>query len=374
MLDIQVKALHRVIACNGSMAMGGNTPPVDQPQSDDAIEGIAAHFVAFTVLSGQHADPLEWVERRTPSGFVVTPDMAEFIDDFTGEVLARSKFAPPERFVDYQIDFSLTPEIAIRGRVDCAAYHKDTKTLHIDDLRYGWRIVEPFENWELIAKAIGFLAEKNFEPDRIVFTIFQPRPFHPEGPVRTWEIDVPTLLTYQIRMSAALANLSNDLLTGPHCANCSAIANCTAARLAALNAIEAIGEAFNDDIPDAALAYELSNLERAADAIELRRNALKELGTHRIKSGRTVEGWTVEAAYGHRKWNDGLTADALAAMTGNKVNFNQTPKLISPAQAQKAGVDETVVNSLAKRPFIGERLVRFNASKKGAKLFNTKGN
>lgn len=366
-MDINATSLPRVIGCNGSVAMEPSAVSVASP-TEDAQEGTAAHSVASAVLSGLISDPLEYVERPTPNGIFVTPDMAENVAKFTDYIQARGYDAPAQMFIETPIDFGVpNTNIVIRARPDVIAFDPGSNTLYIDDFKYGWRIIEPEDNWVLLAYALGACFRWNWTPARIVMTIHQPRPYHRDGGIRSWPISYELLMQRWSILFGFLSNLDKTLNTGPHCRKCKALAICPAAREAGLNSIEASNVVFSDKIPDDALAFEIENLRRASKMIEMRLTAMEELAVHRIENGGQVGNLTVEQSYGHRTWTGGTTYETLLTATGLDLRAN---KLQTPAAAIRAGADEAVVTALSYRPPTSKKLVQFDASKRANKLFN----
>jgi len=375
MITIRATSLARVIACNGYIKLGGDNLPNLNPSTEDAQEGIAAHYVASATLSGQFTDPIEMVDRKTPNGVIVPPEMAEYVSEYIDGVLNRPYAAIPSRHVETETDWQVTGLVRIVGRADHIAYDRIGDTLYIDDFKYGFRLHEPDANWALISHAIGIIQREGYTPKRIVFTIFQPRPYHINGPVREWPITIEQLGLYQASLVQALTNLTDMLATGEHCRKCAALAICPAARMAGLNSIEATIAAYNDDVPDNVLAFEMFELERAADAIKHRLEALQELAQFRLNNGASLvignEAYALDHAYGRLAWNEGVEPSLLRALTGRTDLSVERP--ITPTQAKKKGIPEAVIASLSERPYRGTKLVRMNARKVGAKLFG-KGN
>lgn len=368
-MDIPATSLNRVIACNGSVAMEPTAVSIASP-TEDAREGTAAHTVASAVLSGLIADPIEYVDRATPNGIFVTAEMAEHVAKFTDHIQSRGYEGTAQIHVETPFDFGVpNTQIFIRMRPDFVAYDPVANTLYIDDFKYGFRTVEPEDNWVLIAYALGVCFRFNWQPVRIEFRIHQPRPYHRDGPVRLWPTNYETLMQRWSILYGVLCNLDNGLHSGPHCRKCKALATCAAAREAGLNAVEASNVVFSDQIPNDALAFEIENLRRAEKMIEMRLAAIEELAVHRIENGQAVGDLTVEQNYGHRTWNGGTTYETLLAATGHDLRVG---KLKTPAAAIRENkIDENVVAGLSYRPPTSKKLVHFNATKRANKLFNT---
>lgn len=377
-MEIRATSLYRVIACNGYVALGGENLPSATGNTDDAQEGVAAHFIGAQVLSGRTSDPVEYVERQMPNGVFVSPDMAEFVSDYTDNILKTRPYGGPvDHLVEIVTDFTVAgTDVIIRGRADHICFDRIHNVLYIDDFKYGWRLREPEENWALIAHAIGICIRKGYSAETVCITIYQPRPYHQDGPIRTWTISRAELQGYQIQLATALGNLTDKLATGDHCRDCALLDVCPAARMAGMNAIEVSHKAFKDDMPDEALAFELDNLERAEDAIKLRKAAIEELAKHRIENGHTIArgntaSYMLDNSYGRRAWNAGVSPEYVQVLTG-RVDLAHM-KLVTPTQAIKAGVSEDVIKLMSDTPYRGTKLVRVNPNKRGKKLFGDKG-
>src|SRR5690606_29529843 len=165
----------------------------------------------------------------------------------------------------------------VRGRADhikysmwsaSNGYDTSNDTLTVDDFKYGWRLVSPEENYTLIAHAIGWCIRNQAAPREIVLRIHQPRPYHPDGPCREWRLSYVDLMSYYSRIAARLSETPDTLTTGPMCAKCHALADCSTARVASMNAIDASGVAFSDSLPDNVLAYEYETLQHAMQTIK----------------------------------------------------------------------------------------------------------
>jgi hypothetical protein len=370
MLNIDATQLPRVLVCNGSVLMEASPASINTP-IEDAQEGTAAHFIAASVLSGKFTDPLEWVDRQTPNGIYVTPDMGEHVATFTNFIQHRNAAIPGHIFyVEANIDFDIpNSEVVIRARSDAITYDPATWTLYIDDFKFGWRIIDPVENWTLIAYALGICRREGWQVARVVMTIHQPRPYHPDGKQRSWSISGEELAAFGITLAAKLSNLTNELRTSPHCHKCRALATCHAASMAAQNSIDAISIPFQDTITNDVLSFEIFNMRRAQDAIKDKLGAYEELAKHRIKTGEQVPSLAVEPTLGNRAYVKGITPETIALLTGKPIDEITTRKPITPAALERMGVSEETITAFTYRPPTGEKLVKFNPSKKAQKLF-----
>lgn len=359
MFKIIADALPRFMTCNGSRLLAASVPPAP---NDTAArdEGIAAHYMVSAALRGTSI--IELIDRKAPNGVFMTAEMQEHAAEYMGCMKEDAGFFGVE--VDTSHDYS--PHWVIDGRADYIGMRTQTE-LHIVDYKYGYRIVEPIKNWTLISHAIGHLARNQLTVETIRFSIFQPRPYHPDGHMRSWVITYPELTQLYAQLNQALCNPTDLLVTSPHCHNCPANAGCRAAQLAEYNIIDVATMVVDDKIDNVRLAFTLDNLNRAKKMLEDRLEALSELAKHRIQSGAVVDNYSTEMGQGNTRWNEGITPDILKAMTNQDLTV--PAKLVTPAEAKRRGLTDTTIKALTHRPPTGIKLVRISANKKATKLF-----
>ena len=343
--------LPRLMKCIGSRLMPAALPIERRTEAMD--EGNAADWLAEQLFAGIDVA----VGSKAPNGWVITDDMAEHVKTYL-EALDCG---------DMQVETTFgTEHWEVRGRADHIKYRDGV--LVIDDLKYGWRVVEPDHNFTLIAHAIGWCIKNKVTPLAIVFRIIQPRAYHEKGPVRDWSCNYKELMGYYAAIHNRLTAPSGELVTGfEHCAKCHALATCPPARKAGMNAIDVMQDsAFSDNIPNDLLAHEYEVLQRAQTMMELVCNARAELITHRIQSGKVVKGYTVKERRGQRAWMTGMTGKALSAAAGVDLTKDS---VVTPAEAERRGVAKEVVNSLTSRALIGVKLEKINVDVIGNKAF-----
>lgn len=372
MLITTATELPRLMRCIGSRLMPAALPIEHRTEAMD--EGNAAGWLAEQLFGGESVA----VGAKAPNGWVVTDDMMENVHIYLKALDCGAM----------QVETTHGGEhYQVRGRADhikfvdriYSEYAGDNgvmqttflpSVLTIDDLKYGWRIVEPEMNWTLISHAIGWCINNRVSPDRIVLRIIQPRPYHPQGPVRAWACSYEELQAHARAIAARLTEPSDELTSGiEQCAKCHALAGCPAARRASMNAIDVVQDmAFSDDLPNDILAHEYEVLDQAADMVEMVRDARKELLTHRIQSGQVVQGYALKQRQGQRAWIAGMSGKALSAATGVDLVKDG---VVTPAEAERRGVDKALVTALTSRPIIGTKLERINADAIGRKIFGT---
>jgi hypothetical protein len=355
MLVITATELPRVMQCNGSRLMPASLPP-QATDPTDREEGNAAHWAAQRLFEGHDIVPGQFA----PNGYAVTGEMLEHVGTYLsalncGEMETETSFG--------------TDVYRVNARCDHRKWDAPRSTLHIDDFKYGRRLVDPVNNWTLIAHAIGTCMFLQIRPERIVLTIHQPRPHHPDGHSRSWVITYTELMNLYSTLDATLRNPSDMLRTGSQCAKCHALATCPAAREAGMNAIDATCLAFNENLSNDIVSFELDTLRTAAATIKNRLTALEDLAQHRLRGGQIIDNYALDNQWGHRRWKPGLTAKAVSLVTGVDVTKDE---LVTPAEAERRGVPAPVVKSLTERPMTGVKLIRQSADQRARKLLNTR--
>lgn len=359
MYEITADELPRLIECNGSRLMSPSYPAIGDDDPSARNEGTAAHWVAAQWFAGDRPA----AGSKAPNGVIITNDMLDHVSEYIsaldcGEVEAVTSFG--------------NDQWRVNGRCDHWVYREDTQTLTVDDLKYGWRLVSPENNWTLIAHAIGLMITREIAVRHVVLRIHQPRPFHPDGSVREWSIDTVTLSALYERIKQTMGAPTDTLTTGvAWCASCPALATCPAARAARMNIIDASSLAFNDDMPNDALAYDLDTMRNALAMLEAQTTALEELAKHRLRNGAVIPDYALSETYGHTKWKSTATPETLKILTG--IDCVGKPTTITPAEAKRRGMDETVLKSFTERPMIGTKLVRVSADKRAQRLLGKKG-
>jgi len=364
MITLQAHALNRVVRCNGSYWQEPSEVPDSDEQSDDRREGIAAHWVAMEVIAGRASDAIEFVDRRAENGVFVTVDMIEAIEPFIVDVQSR---IGATTHIEETVNFQLSPEVLILCRLDLATYDPTTGTLIVDDYKHGYRIIEPVDNWQLVAGAMGWIFKQGFAPTRVILNIHQPRPHHPDGKKRSWEFETydDFLIAYE-RMCNALADVTRDLHTGNHCYKCPALTHCTSARRAGYNSIDIAGEAFNDKLTNDELSHELLTVQRGIAALKQIEDAYEELLTHRINSGQVVRDWFIEPTYANTRFKKGVTPEMLKALSGIDPTVRSLP---TPAAVKRLHISEQIVDAFTERPMTGTKLVHKSAAQVADKMF-----
>ena len=358
MLSLTATELPRFMACNGFTRLGGIEP--FNPSTEITDEGNAAHWLCEQVYQGIKPESL--IGQKAYNGLFITEDMVENCREYINLITSTSCY------VEKDTSHRNGNLWEIRGRADYIARY-DEHTLMIADLKYGWRIVEPEMNWTLISHAIEARRYCGFIPTRFIFRVYQPRPFHPRGPVRDWVIGKVELDEFEDQLISTLNNPSATVCSSEQCYRCKSLSQCPAAQIATMNAVDVANMAFDSEISDDKLAWMLDNLKRAQEVIKQSYEAYQDLALHRLKAGDKIKSYDIQTALGNTIWNDDVTPEMLEVISGVDCTVK---KLITPAQAKKKGVPEDLIGQFTHRPDNGFKLVKIDQNKLGNKLFGEK--
>lgn len=364
MFTTDATRLHRVMNCNGSVNMPASFPDagVDDPTARD--EGNAAHWYAQQWFNNGDAHGRSLIGTKAFNGVIVTAEMAEYVAEYLSGIEVCGEMEAVTTFGNDRWQ--------VNARCDHWALCEVTDTLYVDDFKYGRTLIDVIGNWALLAHAIGLCILHGVQPRNIILRIHQPRPYHPDGKMREWRLSYTELTGYYQQIDATLSNLRNELRTGLEwCARCHALATCPAARGARMNIIDATSTTFSDEMPNDALGYELDTLRTAKKMLEAQVSALEELATHRLKTGQVIDNYALDNQYAHRRFKAGFDYEFLTAATG--VDCSTKPGTITPAEAERRGINAAAIAALTERPLTGTKLVRVSADKRAQRLLGKKG-
>lgn len=356
--EIRCSGLARPMVCPGFLSFE-NLP--EQQDSAPAKEGTAAGEMLERMLLGQE------IPAQARNGVYFDSDMRFYTTPVAEKIKAE---AQGEIRCEQRIDWQTRSGIYIRGTYDISFVREGR--LYVDDLKYGWGIVEVFENWQLLGYAIGEVIRRGIAFEQIVLRIHQPRPHHEDGATREWVLTYGELLGYKEKIEARMDEIAagnRTLQTGRQCKYCGGAAEaCPAFNRLFYRALEVTTEFTQDQIDEKELSRQLDHVTRAEEVLKIKKDSLRELAVSRIKGGRIIPGYSTEQNYGDRKWKPGVSPDVVEALTGKNV---VEKIMLSPAKAEKAGVPKEFVNALVEKHFIGMKLVKKDAVEIANKIFGT---
>jgi len=345
------------MTCAGSLFF--ELPP--QPSNPAAEEGTAAGELLAHLLLKKESEL-----RRASNAVDIDDDMRFFVAPIADEIKAN---AQSDILCEQRIDWTTRSGIVISGSYD-VSYVSGGK-LYIEDLKYGYGIVEVKENWQLLGYAIGEVIRQNRSFKKIVLKVQQPRPHHEDGPAREWEITYEQLLEYKEQIEARMDRIAkgySELVTSSKCKYCPATAEaCTAFNRAVFHGVDhVLSHAQQDSISEKEISFQLDILDRVNEVLKIKYDSLKQLAVVRLQNGKIIPNYMTEESFGDRKWKKEVSPAVIETMTGKKIT---EIVMLSPAKAEKVGVPKDLVKTFVDRHFIGHKLVRKDATLLGSKIF-----
>lgn len=353
--------------CAYHPTMAAAHPATDD--SPEAREGTAAHHLLACRLQGVVVE----VGDLDPDGTPITAEMFECTDDFVRDVEAlRAAYPDLEEFTEERVHMPMVHPKHNWGTADWFAISRSAKRIWNKDYKHGHRYVDAWENWQLADYLLGtvnhfMLTEyREFEAD---LAIYQPRCFHPDGPVKHWPLNGAELVGLGAQLAAAAAEAMGAnpaMRSGAYCPDCSGATKCPAFIRAGGNAIDVSMRGTPVEMDAAArgtfrtmVAQAIKRLEGMATGLDADIEAV-------IRSGTQVPGWELKPGQPRLAWSMPLPeVYALGDMMGVEL---RKPDAITPTQAIKAGIDEAVIMEYAKRPPAALKVVQSEKSS-AAKAF-----
>lgn len=357
--DIHCSGLARPMTCMGSLFF--ELPK--QEGGTAAAEGTAAGEFLQHLLEGKLAPS------HAKNGVFFDQDMRFYAECTAKEIQSK---AQSKVLCETQIDWRTRSGIWIKGKYDASFVREGA--LYIDDLKYGWNIVDAENNWQLIGYAIGEILRRNEYFETIVMRIHQPRPHHEDGSIREWGVSYDQLLALKEQIEKKceqIASGMSELVTSSKCKYCPAAPSaCTAFNRSFFASVDyVLHHVFQDDITEKEVTFQLDLLSRVNDVLKIKSDSLHQLAIDRIKQGKVIPDYAIESSYGNREWKKEVSPEVIQMLTG----FDVTSKsMLSPAKCEKLGISEELIANFTERFFKGQKLKYSNHSKLGDKIFGKK--
>lgn len=345
MIQLRPSASAMWFNCPAQPLMASRVP--QEEPGDPAREGTCAAWVAEMVLTGQRERCIAMIGESHENGWLVEADMASMVQGYVDNL--RSHGDGPvvaEKHVKLNAMIQGTPDgFAVA----------DGNTLFVDDLKYGYGVVEPYRNTQ-VGCYMGALLNDHPHIARVVIGIYQPRAWHPLGHYRTWEISRAEAEAFvaEIEIAGAACQDTNAAAqAGAHCDYCPAAATCSALAGAVYQSHDLLAAQHQRHMTAEEARRELRFLDDAEAMLKARKNAVTAEVTARIGRGETFRGWHLQQAVGHRRWKDGITPEMIETMTGVDVVKRDT---VTPAQAEALGIPHEVVEVMTEKPTLAPKL------------------
>lgn len=288
------------------------------------------------------------------NGWLVTKDMADHVQGYVDTVRSFGGDTSTERTV------KLTSYIT--GRLD-ASSALATGALRIIDLKYGFDIVEVEKNTTLLIYAgaeYRRLVASGVHVTEIELVIYQPRAFHPDGIYRPWKLTPAELeqwVTWIVERGEACQAPEPVATPGDHCKNCIAKASCAANAFSVYAGYQYMTDNRQRFMTPEELAKELDFLDHMSKLLESRKTGVKTEAEARINRGEQVVGWGMKPRYSNSRVFT-VSPDVVYALTLVNPYTTPEPKLMSPAELEKAGANAKIVKELAETKIVGYKLDR----------------
>jgi len=318
------------VVCSGYVAMCAAYPEAPEESDNDVREdGTAAHWLAAELWRGMQIA----FNTLSPNNRVCDEEMFDGVDLYLAQL---RKVTDAEWYIEQPVDCSVIYP-GMSGTPDAWCYRPGL--LRVRDLKYGFRYVEVWENWQLIAYAAAIAHMLKLPPDTLVeLQIIQPRSFHRNGPVRTWTTTLASLAPFiqRLQLAAVAAMQPNPrCVPNPGCVDCAGRHGCEALQAASYTAMELSYSSVPLELDERALAAELSRLYEAHKRLEARIDGLQGQAEHMMRDGRVIPGWSLEPTYAREGYVPGTDAAVFGLAQLFGVNAAAPPKAISPAQLRK---------------------------------------
>jgi len=359
------------VNCPGSVSMGKDIP---DEATDDTREGDAVHWLAQSALTMSMFFLTEAKGIEAPNGVIITDMMIDAALAYVQVVNEVTEGTGPLHVEEPVVIGRVHSECW--GTPDAWENNELKLLLNVNDLKYGHRFVDAFENWQLICYTLGILdaisdgnglSEHN--NTMVNMRIIQPRCYQGNGPVSSWQIRAFELRPYANKLEAAAEEAMGPdptLHAGEHCRFCKARHVCPSLLEAAADASDYASMSAHTSLSLAAMAYEVEVLRRSADLIEFRLGALETEALTRIQGGELIPGLSAEHGMGNSKWT-GKPDEIITMCNLMGVDVTAPTVPITPTQAiakfKKEDVDPAVINSYYGRSPTKAKLTIDNNSK-----------
>jgi hypothetical protein len=368
----------RWMNCPGSGVLLKKLDLPETEEQDYRAEGLAMHEAAAHCLENW-LDTWEIVG-QTFHGVVIDKVMADSVQIYLD--FCRPLMDGATVYIEKRIggDPAKRPHPDFYGTVDFSAYGPEI--LDITDLKGGEGIiVEPEENPQMKYYAYGIILERiaagvKVRSDRIVrLSIVQPRAFHYDGPIRTWETTVGEIIHWaenELIPAMERAEFDVTLDPGKWCRFCPAKLFCP--MLQGLFGAAAKADASHlANFGQKRLSLEYGQL----DAVNFYIKAMKDEVYRRNMLGNTVPGTKLVLKKSNRIFRDHVVFDDtpepmpiefyLKNQLGDAIYTK--PELKTPAEIEKLGpAAKKIVQSTSYMPNNGLTVALDSDPKPGVKV------
>ena len=336
--------------------------------TEATIEGTAAHSVLATLAANNPTgdyvlvgdNPVEVTDEMIEGAELFLADVREAV----GSEWVDTRIADPEgrtkRSRYLYVESRCLPKLHDEcwGTPDAWLRTADGRVV-LWDYKFGHKRVDAEGNWQ----ALAYLASvMDGVPGPCEVRIVQPRNYEPGAPVRVWRPTEQELLDGWAELKAAAHEAMQPDRTATvgvdQCEHCPGRHACVPLQETAMALIDLSARpATTNELADYQAGRELVWISQAVALLEARRSGLEAQVMAAYRRGDRSTGWVVQTTRGRRVWDASEEAvKGLGMMLG--VEVTKPPKLVTPAQAIKAGIPEAMVMPLTKQQAGSEKLVQ----------------
>lgn len=382
----------RFMSCPGSVRLCASLP--EAPGSEAASEGTFLHALTEHCLRGGECDAksYEGLRLRTVESALGNGETVEPADGDDGYEVTREHVEAVNAALDHVWDlanrdgaeywterrFSLEDiRPGMFGTNDASVLLSDG-TLHVIDYKYGRGVaVEVEDNSQLLYYALGAVRQlHNRCPEKLVLTIIQPRCAHPDGPIRSVELDLFGLLEFESELRAAVEATDDPnapLVPGQHCRFCPGAYiqtggkfSCPAFDAGRSKAMDDAFAAVED--PPSLMGLSPEEMGKRYSQLAILRKYIDEFDRYVKRQARVTLPEGYEWAPGRRSWKwNAPDADVLAlvAASCSPETLNKVSRVCTPIQAEKAlGAAFAEVSEMVDKSTTAPQLMKKGSRKK----------
>ena len=374
-------AANRWVNCQGSTMLSLTHPSIESVNNDPTskLEGRAMHEVAERILLSFKSTTNELVSREhivgttSKDGVLIDDEIYDAAREYVNDVLKFCNETGSLRALHVEDLIELDGILSgMYGYCDAWVFDHVNMTLVVWDAKYGHRHVEAFENWQLICYVYGILErlKVNGHSDQAInvsMRIAQPRSFHGDGPISTWDVKASDLRAhFNTLKAAAIAAFEPDgkCTVTKQCGYCPARYACDAFRDHVMSQVDYVGECNGTTLDGNALATQLRIMRRAFDQIKALKESYEEQAMSLLQRGENVVGFGTVQGKGNVKWRKDTPVDEVIMMADLMgVDARKPQQLLTPKQLEKKGIDTTVISAYTEQPSTGVKLVELTTDK-----------
>lgn len=345
----------RFFLCPGSVNLLKRTPPC-QP-SPYQEEGVKAHDVLEAGLQNSCSTATAAINMSIHCAEDFNTDFKSSINDALDYVWSvMADYYDAEMWIETYVD----PPVASApgeagGFCDIAIYSASARELFVIDYKHGAGIAKAaLGNTQVRQYAAGFLfgPEAKVKPedvDKVTLVIIQPRAFHPEGEIRTYEMTPSQVGDYLFELDFAIEEcVKEDAPLNPgidQCRFCDARSTCPALEARALKIAgqyEYIKQVNLTKLPDPVTldTTRLSYIKQGEPLWTLWMNSIDARIEELLRAGQAVPNYKMVETQARRHWfgkPEDLAA-RLSSLTGQQPEEFMPRKLINITDAEKVVV------------------------------------